>query len=698
MARESFSSPEIARLLNKSFIPIKLDREERPDIDRIYMNYVQATTGGGGWPLNVFLTPDLQPLFGGTYWPGPGSEMVGRGHIGFQGILEKLGKTWREQRGRCVEDAAQVTEALRRFAEEGTVSRTPVGEGGGTGELELELLEDAFEHYAARYDDEFGGFSKAPKFPTPSNLRFLLHLGEYPAPVMDILGEKECGRASEMVLFTLEKMARGGIHDQIGGGYARYSVTRDWSLPHFEKMLYDQGQLVQTYLDAFLVCQKKAGMSERGKYMLEQVLDIGDYLTSPPMLRAEGGFFTAEDADSLYRPGDEEKREGAFYVWTLKELQSILGERDSQVLAKYYGVEENGNVAPEHDAHDELINQNVLNISSTEEALTREFGLSKEDVSKVIREGKQKLLEHRDKERPRPSLDDKIVVAWNGLVIGGLARASATLSSLNGKSERAKRYLDAAKKAALFIKKDLYDESAGTMKRVYREGPGDAPAFADDYAFLISGLIDLYEATFDDQYLEWADKLQKTQIKLFWDNHHGGFYSTAEGQSDLILRLKDGMDSAEPSTNGVSAENLNRLASLFEDDDYRKKAKETLGAFEAEILQHSFLFVGLLDAIVVERLGMKGVIITGEGQNVESLLKSERRSCGTTRTIARIGPGAKSDAWLKQRNELLKHMDPSKSVVQICENGACREYKDGELAAPAADSDADLPELEKLAL
>jgi uncharacterized protein YyaL (SSP411 family) len=521
-------------------------------------------------------------------------------------------------------------------------------------------------------------------------------LGEYPEPVADVVGSEECDNARTMVLATLTAMAKGGIHDQIGKGYARYSVTRDWSLPHFEKMLYDQGQLLQTYLDATLVCQR-AGMHEREKHMLEQVLDIGDYLTSPPILRPEGGFFTAEDADSLYRPGDEEKREGAFYVWTLKELQSILGERDSQVLAKYYGVNENGNVAPEHDAHDELINQNVLNISSTEEHLAKEFGLSKEDVGKVIRQGKQKLLEHRDKERPRPALDDKIVVAWNGLVIGGLARASAMLLSLNDKSERVKRYLEAAEKAAAFIKKELYDESTGTMKRVYREGPGDAPAFADDYAFLISGLIDLYEATFDDQYLEWADKLQKTQIKLFWDDHHGGFYSTAEGQTDLILRLKDGMDSAEPSTNGVSTQNLNRLASLFEDEEYKKKANETLGAFEAEILQHPFLFVGLLDAVVVERLGMKGVIISGEGRNLDAVLKSERRSCGATRTIARIGPGAKSDGWLKERNDLLKHMDPSKSVVQICENGACREYTEDEMGAPSG-TEVDLLDLERLTL
>jgi uncharacterized protein YyaL (SSP411 family) len=668
MERESFSHPEIAQLLNKSFIPIKLDREERPDIDRIYMNYVQATTGSGGWPLNVFLTPDLEPLFGGTYWPGPGSEMITRRqHVGFQGILHKIEEAWRVQRGKCVEDARQITEKLRRFAQEGTVSRDGTGGAAADEEgeaLDLELLDDAYEHLAARYDEQHGGFSKAPKFPTPPNLRFLLRLGAYPEHVRDVVGEEECKNAKAMVLHTLKEMARGGIHDQVGNGFARYSVTRDWSLPHFEKMLYDQGQLLQTYVDAYLIT--------KDSYMLEQVHDIATYLTTPPLHSPQGGFYTAEDADSLYRPTDLEKREGAFYVWTLKELQQVLGERDAGVLAKYYDVHDNGNVAPEHDAHDELINQNVLKVRSTPEALAKEFGLSKEEVDRILKEGRLKLLAHRNKERPRPLLDDKIVVAWNGLAIGALARTSAMLQALDPDDAKAKTYLEAAKKAADFVRKELYDEESGTMKRVYREGPGDAPAFADDYAFLISGLIDLYEATFDDTYLSWADRLQKTELQLFWDESHGGFFSTPEGQIDLILRLKDGMDNAEPSTNGVSAQNLNRLASLLEDEDYRKKASKTLGAFEAEVMQHPFLFVGLMDTVVVARLGMKGIAITGEGKEVEDALKTIRLSLGTTRTVARLGDGAKSE-WLRARNELLKTMDPKRKMIQVCEAGTCKE-------------------------
>lgn len=261
--------------------------------------------------------------------------------------------------------------------------------------------------------------------------------------------------------------------------------------------LYDQGQLLSTYLEAYLITKDAA--------LLEVVHDIATYLTTAPMQSPTGGFFTAEDADSLYRATDKEKREGAFYVWTLKEFQSILGDRDAGILARYYNVGEHGNVEPEHDAHDELIDQNVLAVASSPDALGKEFGLAKEQVEKILEEGRMKLRNHREKERPRPALDDKIVVAWNGLAISGLAKTSSVLAA--SEPEKAKIYLSAAIKAANFIRKELFDEKEGTMKRVYREGPGDAPAFADDYAFLVQGLIELYEATFDDSWLEWADRL-----------------------------------------------------------------------------------------------------------------------------------------------------------------------------------------------
>jgi uncharacterized protein YyaL (SSP411 family) len=266
--------------------------------------------------------------------------------------------------------------------------------------------------------------------------------------------------------------------------------------------LYDQAQLLQVYLDAYLTSDDKS--------YLDTATDIARYLTTPPLQSSAGGFFSSEDADSLYRPTHKEKREGAFYVWTTKEFQDVLGDRDGDALAKFYNVQENGNVQPENDAHDELINQNILSISSTESDIGKELGIAPTDVKQIIQEGRAKLLEHRNKERPRPALDDKIVVAWNGLAIGALARFSGVLATVD--SQASKIYLEAAEKAAKFLRSELFDETSGTMKRVYREGPGDAPAFADDYAFLISGLIDLYEATFDDSYLAFADHLQSKSI------------------------------------------------------------------------------------------------------------------------------------------------------------------------------------------
>ncbi|KAL9080102.1 MAG: hypothetical protein Q9157_001062 [Trypethelium eluteriae] len=693
MERESFSNPLIASLLNKHFIPLKLDREERPDVDRIYMNYVQAINGSGGWPLNVFLTPDLEPLFGGTYFPGPDSTTPDVGRTSFEGILKKMQEVWTTQQTRCRQSAGEITQQLKAFAQEGTLAPRQRGgvqeDGDEPDALELDLLEEAYEHFEHRFDNQFSGFGRAPKFPTPVNLRFLLRLGaqlkqkvevsafEKPMgipEIRDIVGEEECKKAGSMAIRTLEAMAKGGIKDQIGEGFARYSVTRDWSLPHFEKMLYDNAQLLPTYLDAYLLSPSPL--------LLETVHDLATYLTSPPLHSTAGGFFSAEDADSPSTADDSEKREGAFYVWTLKELQSVIGnDRDADVLARYYGVRENGNVAPEHDAHDELINQNVLFISQRASIIAKELGMSKSQVQSIIKEGRVRLRTHREKTRPRPVLDDKIVTAWNGLAIGGLARSAAVLESLNEATDedksRAKRYREAAEKAATFIKKELYDEMDGLLWRVYREGRGDTPAFADDYAFLISGLIDLYEATFDDKYLAFADRLQQSQISLFYDSLHSGFFSTTADAPDLILRLKDGMDSAEPSANGVAALNLYRLSSLLNDPEfngirYSAYAKGTLEAFSAEMIQHPYLFAGMLESVVANNVGIRSVVISGSHEKLEQQINQIRtRPSGLTETVARIGGSSKS-SWLKDRNELVANIDETKAAVSFCEAGTCK--------------------------
>jgi uncharacterized protein YyaL (SSP411 family) len=398
----------------------------------------------------------------------------------------------------------------------------------------------------------------------------------------------------------------------------------------------------------------------------------------------------------LARPEDKEKREGAFYVWTKRELVDILGERDAQIASRYWGVDENGNVAPEHDVHDELMNQNVLSVKADLDTLAKDFSMPREQVVNTLEAAREKLYAYREKERPRPALDDKIVLAWNGLAIGALARTSAALEGLDPEkyAKQIKTYRNSAEQTVAFIKQSMRDDKTGHLKRVWREGPGDAPAFADDYAFLISGLVDLYEATWDDSYLGWADQLQRksivrktfssmiskqfsleTQIELFWDGAHGGFFATADGQSDLILRLKDGMDNAEPSTNGFCARNLYRLASIFGDDKYASYARRTLHAFEAEIMQHPHLFATMLDCVVAEALGVKGIVITGTGNAVDKEIKMTRARTAACRTVVRLGGGAR-DEWIRERSELLKAVNPEKPGVQICEGGVCKEVLD----------------------
>ena len=665
MEKESFSSPEVAQLLNDYFIPIKIDHEERPDVDAIYMNYVQATTGSGGWPLNVFVTPDLEPVFGGTYWPGPNHSMTAvgtavTGTVNFVDILKKMRDVWTTQEARCRESAQEITRQLKDFAEEGVHSHGHhLGEKGEGEGLEIELLEEAYQHYARRYDKINGGFSIVPKFPTPANLSFLLRLGQWPSAVKDVVGEEEVNQAAAMAIHTLRAMARGGIRDQIGYGFARYSVTRNWSLPHFEKMLYDQGQLLDAYLDAFLI--------SRDPEMIGAVYDIATYLTSPPLAAPNGGFFCAEDADSYPSKSDKEKREGAYYVWTLKEFKEVLGDRDGDICARFYGVTADGNVDSANDPHDEFISQNVLRIASIPSALAKKLGISEAAITESLQHGRTKLREHRESHRPRPALDDKIIVSWNGLAISALSRTSAALQATD--PSKASECLKAAISAVNFIKAELWDSETKTLYRVFREGRGATTGLCDDYAFLIHGLIDLYEATLDDTYLEFADTLQKRQNDLFTSPDSPGFYTTPSPHPpDLLMRLKSGMDAAEPSSNNISVRNLYRLSSMLDDASYFKLAGETVQAFEAEIEQFPHTFPGLLGSVVMGQLGLKGVILTG---NSENTLKQLRQQIVPNRTVVAIGSG--KGEWLKQRNSLLKEMNAEKDGVTVCEGGACRE-------------------------
>ncbi len=383
------------------------------------------------------------------------------------------------------------------------------------------------------------------------------------------------------------------------------------------------------------------------------------------MASSLGGINASEDADSLPTMLDKHKREGSFYVWTMDEFKSVLSEQEVTVCAKYWDVRPDGNIDMRYDAQGELVGQNTLCVKYEPSELAKELSLAEDEVKRTLQDGRQKLLAYRDKNRPRPALDDKIVTSWNGLAIGGLARAGVALQTPS--------YITAAEKAVECIRQNLFDPNTNILRRVYREGPGETPGFADDYAFLISGLIDLYEATFNAEWLEFADTLQQTQIKHFWDEEKYGFFSTPANQPDILIRSKDGMDNAEPSTNGVSANNLFRLGSLLHDSECEGMAKRTVAAFEVEIGQHPGLFSGMMSSVVASKVGMQGITVVGVGEAVDAILKAWNENITPNYTISRIGGGVGSE-WLRNRNELLKDLDGSKPMIQVCEDraGTCR--------------------------
>ena len=528
MERESFESPEVAEVLNNNFIPIKIDREERPDIDAIYMNYVQATTGSGGWPLNVFVTPDLEPVFGGTYWLGPNNSMTAVGTavaetVGFLDILDKMKTVWTQQEDRCRESAKEITRQLRKFAEEGVHSHGQ--ERGGKQDeseaLEVELLDEACRHFEARYDKVNGGFSSAPKFPTPVNLSFLLLLSQWPSTVRDIVGHTECTQATTMAITTLRAMARGQ--------HPRPGWLRLLSLLRHSRLVLTalrENALRPSPAPLCLPRRFPYHTRRRNAWLrLRHLLLPHPLLPSLPQVVAST---LPKDADSLPSTKDTEKREGAYYVWTHRELLSILGPRDGDIISRFYGVSPDGNVAPQNDPHDEFINQNVLRITTTPSQLAKDLSLPESTIINTLKFSRQKLREHRDTHRPRPALDDKIIVSWNGLAISALARTASVLSSID--PTKSTTCLNAALSAVAFIRRELYSPETKTLYRVYSQSArGSTPGLCDDYAFLIAALLDLYESTFDDLHLQWAEELQQIQLDRFRDPESpSGFYTTPQ--------------------------------------------------------------------------------------------------------------------------------------------------------------------------
>jgi uncharacterized protein len=542
MEHESFENETVAAALNAEFVSIKVDREERPDVDRVYMTFVQSTTGAGGWPMTVFLTPELKPFFGGTYFP-PTSRW---GRPGFLDLLQELSRAWKEDRGRVDYAASELFNRLKSVTGHDGRSNAQAWLAGP------ETLNEAVEQFQSVFDRRNGGFGEAPKFPRPAELLLLLreHARTRAAPPL------------LMTLDTLRAMALGGMRDHVGGGFHRYSVDAEWRVPHFEKMLYDQAQLVLAYLEA--------GQATSDAFYSAIAEDTLGYVLRD-LHSPEGGFYSAEDADSVAPDGSGEKREGAFYVWTDEEIGALLGQ-DAEFVRKRFGIEPGGN-APQ-DPQQEFKNQNLFYTAHSIEDIAGRTGRTPEYVMDAIGRSRQVLFEARAK-RPRPHLDDKIITSWNGMMIAAFARAARVLPA----RPDAQQYIATARSAATFIRQRLWNGADQRLLRRYRDGEAAIDAYAEDYASLIWGLLELFQADGDPAWLEWARDLQARQDALFWDEAEAGWFSTTGKDPSVLLRLKEDYDGAEPSASAVSVLNLIVLAHLLDDQEARRKAERTLARY-----------------------------------------------------------------------------------------------------------------------
>ena len=637
MERESYSDPELAKILNANFVSIKVDREERPDVDNIYLTFVQATTGNGGWPMNVWLTPDLKPFVGGTYFPAKDRD----GIPVLKNVLLQIADEWNKQHDRIVASSKEITSQLQKIVQS---SNSP-GQ-----KVSRDILQKAYNELAQSFDSEYGGFADAPKFPRPVVLNFLLHI--YAASPDSADGK----HALEMTLFTLRKMAEGGIHDHLGGGFHRYSVDAVWHVPHFEKMLYDQAQLASAYLDAYQITHDS--------FFATTARDILDYVERD-MTGPEGEFYSAEDADSLVQAGKPDHREGAFYVWTKDEVDHALGPDRAKVFDYVYGVEAKGN-AEESDTSGELAGKNVLIERHSEEDAAREFNSKEDQVRQLLDESRKLLLEARN-QRPRPSRDDKVVTSWNGLMISAFARGARVLNE--------PRYLKTATQAADFVQTKLYRQSDDILLRTYREGESKIEGFADDYAFFIQGLLDLYEASFDIHWLDLASTLQERQNALFWDKKGGAYFTTTGKDPNLFLRSKGDFDGAEPSPNSVSALNLTRLSWFFDNKDWHRMAEQTINAFQAQLSRSPSSLPLMLVALDASESAPRQVIIAGKPDASDTFeLLREINNRYQPNEILILADGGPGQAYFTQKIEFFKDVHPiaDKATAYVCQNFVCQ--------------------------
>lgn len=564
MAHESFENPQIASLMNQWFVNIKVDREERPDVDSVYMTAVQALTGQGGWPMTVFTTPAGEPFYAGTYFP----PEDGFGRPGFPRLLQAISEKWRDDRDAILDSAASITAHLQQ-----ATRRTPQGTAA---DLSPALLDEAVAVFRNSFDTVWGGFGQAPKFPSPANLEFLLAYHH-------ATGWQEVGSPGslEMVTHTLHRMAAGGMYDQLGGGFARYSVDQMWLVPHFEKMLYDNAQLARVYLHAYQVT---------GEPEFERVVRETLAYLEREMLDQEGGFFAAQDADS-------EGIEGKYFVWTVAEIEAILGP-DAQLFNAWFGVTAEGNFKDPH--HPELTGRNVLSRWQEADVVAEQFGLTVEQLAAKIADLRAKVLAARDQRVP-PGLDDKVLTSWNGLALAAFAEAARVLG------EPAYRMI--AENNANFVRARLWRD--GRLLHTYKAGRATVDGLLEDYAYYGLGLVELYKLTGDMEYLGWARELC-SQIAARFHDPAGGFFETPEDGEQLLLRQKPLFDAATPSGNGAAALLMLWLGRYYGRHEWEEFAFEVAGQVHDHLVQAASGFGTILQALEFAFAPPREIVVVGQ--------------------------------------------------------------------------------------
>ncbi|MBK6664353.1 MAG: thioredoxin domain-containing protein [Thermoflexaceae bacterium] len=624
MAHESFENDTTADLMNRWFVNIKVDREERPDVDAVYMNAVQALTGRGGWPMTVFLTPDLRPFYAGTYFPPEDRH----GLPGFPRVLEALHNVWETEHERILAQAEGITDHLRQAANRVAAESAPITPSMATA---------AVEGFRATFDATWGGFGQAPKFPSPSNLEFLLFHHSR-------AGWEGTPTPLGMVLVTLHCMASGGMYDQLGGGFARYSVDERWLVPHFEKMLYDNAQLARAYLHAY---QMSGDIS-----FVRIVRDTLGYLERE-MLDPEGGFYAAQDADS-------EGIEGKFFVWTPAEVVAELGEDDGALFCQFFGVTGEGNFRDPH--HPEFGSRSVLTRWREADDVAREHGLSRGDLLAKIDGLRARMLAVRDR-RVRPGLDDKVLTSWNGLALAAFADCGRVLGDA--------RLIGIAAANAAFVRDRLWSD--GRLLHTYKLGIAKVDGMLEDYAFYGLGLVELYRATCDIAHLEWARELFEVMLSRFADAERGGFFETAEGSEDLLVRNRPLFDQATPGGNGAAAQLAIWLGRYYGRPEWEAIGADIVASAGKFLTEMPSGFGSTLLAGELLLAPRQELVIVGEP---EARAQFERLVAGTFRPWVVFAPG-RGDEPLP----LFEGRTPpsGKALAYVCEDMVC--------ALPAQDAD-----------